>query len=301
MLFQTAALGGGITGKNGPAVAVSLPPIDSLVQGVMDGVGVPTLLMASGGSPHAQSLRPSQVRAIANADLVFWVGPAMETFLDRPMATLPPARIVTLMDSPEIHLLPSRTSNAHGVKAVAPEFDHDHDHGAYDPHIWLSPENARAVVAVAARRLSAIDPKHSAIYHKNAAALDLRLNALQQDIQAAVRPLRGRAFVVQHDAYHYFEAAFGLQSTAYISTLPERRPSARHIADVIALIKEKKAACLFSEPQFDPAQARAIAQETGVRLAQLDPIGATIKPGKSFYFELMERLKHDFVSCLGRR
>lgn len=296
----SSAFGADMAKGHPPKVAVSLPPLFALVEGVMAGIGTPSLLMTA-GSPHTQSLRPSQVRAIDRADLVFWVGPTMETFLARPMANIPTSRVVTLMERPEIHLLPARTSNAHGVKAAPPEFDakHDHDHGAYDPHIWLSPENARAIVAIAAHRLSAIDPANAAAYQKNADALDARLKAMKAQIAKALRPLHGRPFVVQHDAYHYFEAAFALQSTAYISTMPDRRPSARHIADVIALIRKTHASCLFSEPQFDPAQARAIARETGIRLARLDPIGADIPQGKDFYFKLMTRLKRDFVSCLG--
>ena len=71
-----------------PEVVASVAPIHSLVAAVMAGVGEPKLLVPPGASPHAYSLRPSEARALAGADIVFRVGPGLETFLDKPLAAL---------------------------------------------------------------------------------------------------------------------------------------------------------------------------------------------------------------------
>jgi len=124
---------------SGPAVVVSIKPIHALVAGVMDGIGEPHLLVDQASSPHTYSLRPSDARALQDADIVFWVSPALETFLDRPLDNLSgQANVVTLMETEGLNRFAYReggqwAEHDHGDHGHAGD-GHDHDKHGHDDH-----------------------------------------------------------------------------------------------------------------------------------------------------------------------
>ena len=273
-----------------PRVVASVMPIHSLVAAVMDGVGTPVLLLRGNMSPHGYSLRPSDARALARADAVVWVGAGFEVFLANALDGLAAeARVLELAKAPGVALLPAA---ADGDAA-----------DAYDPHLWLDPANGMAIASAIAALLTEIDPANAPRYRANAAALRVRLRALDQKIAARLAPLAGRAFVVYHDAYRYFERRYGLTPLGAITPNPERPPGARHIANLRAAMREAARAegtvCLFVEPQFTPRLAETLAADTGARIAVLDPLGADLAPGPDAYPALLEGLAESLAGCLG--
>lgn len=121
-----------------PNVVTSIKPVHSLVSGVMDGVGTPTLIVEGAGSPHTYALKPSKAKALADADVVFWVGPDLEAFLEKPIGTVASkAKSVALIDAHGLKKLPFREGgpfeahgdDAHGDHKTADKRD-NHDHGA---------------------------------------------------------------------------------------------------------------------------------------------------------------------------
>ena len=294
-------------------VVASIKPIHSLVAGVMQGAGAPTLLVEGAGSPHSYSLRPSKARALAEADLVFWVGPGLETFLIKPLTTLPAsARLVALSEAEGVRLLPTRAGGtwqdhaeeeeeeeAH-AEADADHADHaDHAPGAADLHVWLDPVNAAAMVGAIAAALSAADPERGALYAANAAALRTELERLNRDLAERLAPVRTQPFVVFHDAYRYFEDRYGLNAVGAISVSPERRPGARRLSAIRDRLAQLEAACVFAEPQFEPALVDTVVEGTSARRGVLDPMGAALEDGPQQYFELMKGLADALLACLG--
>jgi len=286
----------------GPRVVVSIPPLHSLVAGVMAGVGAPDLLIDGASSPHAYSLRPAAARALAAADAIFWIGPDLETFLPKPIATLAGrARVVTVMEDPEIKLFPVREGGAWEEDADA-EGAADSGtarQGRVDPHVWLDPRNAQRIVARAAEVLTEVDPGHAAAYQTNAQRLIADLATLEQEVAAKLAPVRTVPFIVFHDAYHYFEARFGLNAVGAFALSPGTAPGARRVAELHARIGEAGAACVFVEPQFEPAIVKAAVASTGARVAVLDPLGAGLSPGPGQYAQLLLALADNLAACLG--
>ena len=144
-----------------PRVETTIKPVHSLVAGVMTGMGTPNLLIQGTGSPHAYALRPSEARRLQEADVIFWVGPTLETFLTRPLTALARrARVVSLIDSPGLTRLETRNA---GIWKEETDHDHGHGHdekpGASDPHVWLDPANAAAMTKAIATALAAADPE----------------------------------------------------------------------------------------------------------------------------------------------
>ena len=290
-----------------PRVVVTIRPVHSLVATVMEGVGTPELLLKSASSPHSYALRPSDVRALEAADLVVWVGPELETFLERPLRALSPRATVLALERAEgVTLLPSReggTWEPHAQEGehaggAAPGHSDEEEH---DLHLWLSPANARAIVQALARALSALDPANAPRYARNAAQALEALERLDARLRDRLAPVRDRPFVVFHDAFAYFEAAYGLRAVGSITVTPEQAPGARRISELRAKVLALGAICVFREPQFEPRLVNTIIQGTQARTGTLDDLGAELPEGPGLYALLLERLADNLLDCLAPR
>lgn len=294
-----------------PNVVASIKPIHALVAGVMQGVAEPRLLV-KGGSPHGYVLRPSEARALANADLVVWVGHELEGFLEKPLATLgKQARQLALLETLHDQLLPLREGGAWEEHAHEETTEHHHpqhaevepaadhpDHpaaGERNAHLWLSPRLAMQIVAQAADLLSEIDPAHRDRYQENARQLRERLASLDRRLADRLAPVKAVPYIVFHDAYQYFETAYGLNVVGSITLDPERQPGARRISEIRAKIKTLNARCVFSEPQFEPRLVATIIEGTGARSGVLDPLGAELPTGPDSYFQLLDQLADNLL------
>jgi zinc transport system substrate-binding protein len=277
-----ALLGSASTYAAAPRVVVSILPVHSLVAGVMEGIGAPELLVRGGASPHATSLRPSDARTLAHAELVIWVGEGLETFLIKPIRGLAKnAQVIELINAPGV---------------IVAKGGGEHDHG--DPHIWLSTTNARAIIKAAVNALIKIDSENTARYRANAKKLQTRLSRLHTDIEQKLVPVRNAPYVVFHDAYDAFEREFGLRSVGAVTINPDRKPGARKLARLRRDIARHNAHCVFAEPQFRPALIKTLIAGTNARMGILDPMGAALKPGPNAYFKLMRKMAAALSKCL---
>ena len=282
-------------------VVVSIKPVHSLVSYVMDGVGKPSLLVDGSASPHTFQLKPSHATMLQEADVVFWIGEDLESFLEDPLDSIAnDARKVTLMESDQIDLLKFREKNVFEDH----HDDHDeheghddpgHPHGEHDIHFWLDPEIAKTIVSIASEELSAIDPANKSIYSSNAANA---INDLDQLIDNTRSKINSDAtYIVFHDAYQYFEQRFGIEVIGALTVNPEVLPGAKQLAEIREVIEHESVNCLFSEPQFNPSIAETIASDTGIKSAVLDPLGAELEPGKDLYFDLIGDMASSFENC----
>lgn len=301
-------------------VVASIKPIHSLVASVMEGVGEPGLIVEGAGSPHTYALKPSQAQMLEDADLVFWIGHELEAFLEKPLEAIATnARSVELMDAHDLVKLEFREGGAfdshehddedehadhedhddHDHEKHADHDDHDeHAHGSYNPHIWLDPINAKALVHEIEEALAKADPDNAETYETNAAALADRLDQLTAEVSAELQPVREYGYVVFHDAYQNFEMRFGLSAAGSITVSPEVIPGAERIRELRAKVQELGATCVFSEPQFEPKIVGTVAEGTSAKTGVLDPLGAAIDVGPELYFALIRNMSTSFKTCL---
>lgn len=309
LLALAAALGAASPAlAEAPKVVASIKPVHSLVAAVMEGVAEPALIVRGAASPHTYAMKPSDAKALAAADLVFWIGPELEAFLDKPVtANARKATSVALLEAPGVTLLDAREGGAWEAHDHGHEHKHEHKHDHEDEHghdevnthIWLSPANARAMVAAIAEALAAKDPANAAAYTANAERTARSIDALDAELKAALAPVAGKPFVVFHDAYQYFEAQYGLNGVGAITVNPERRPSAKRLSEIRAKIGGLGAACVFAEPQFEPALVNTIVEGTPAKKGVLDPEGADLKDGPGLYPALMRNIAASLKDCLG--
>jgi zinc transport system substrate-binding protein len=309
-LAGTLIFSGTVLAADPVKVVASVKPIHSLVAGVMKGVAEPGLLVKGAASPHSFNLRPSDARALNQADLVFWVGEDLETFLTKPIQSLAgKAQPVALMEESGLTLLPTREGGAwekhedHAHEAghddhAHEDHAHEDEHGTHDAHVWLDVDNARKMVATIAGKLSERDSANAARYQANAASLTERLTALDAELKTTLAPIKERPFVVFHDAYHYLEDRYGLNAVGAITVSPDQRPSAQRLSQLRSKISSLDAACVFAEPQFEPTLVATVVEKTAAKRGTLDPLGAALDDGPELYFTLMRGMAASLVSCL---
>lgn len=288
-----------LSGSAQPRVVVSIVPLHSLVANVMQDVGEPVLLIKGGGSPHDYALRPSDVRVLGGADVVFWMAETLESFLVKPLRSMDSVRSIELLDTPGLAPLPMRA----GGVWQAHEPEQEAQFGGvrrqdYDPHVWLDPRRAGAMANHIAAVLSDIDPANAGAYARNAGRLTERLGSLETEIAEWLAPVRDVPYIVFHDAYQYFEHRFATNAVGSITVSPERLPGARRIVEIRAIIRERGARCIFREPQFRPALVGILLEDTDAVSGVLDPLGTTLEPGPDAYFELLHDLADSLRACL---
>jgi zinc transport system substrate-binding protein len=278
----------------GPLVAVSIRPVQAIAAEVMGGVARPQLLLDSAASLHAHVLRPSEARLLTQARVVFWIGPPLETFLAKPLEALAgKAWVVALIDAQGVETLPAR---AGGV------WESGHVSGAGprppDGHIWLDPRNAVAMANAMADTLAVADPANAERYWANAEAFSRSAMALDKDLHARLASVRAKPFLVLHDATQYLEARYRLAALGSISVTPDQPPGARRLAAIQERLREAKAVCIFTEPQFEPKTVQMLVEGSGARTGVLDPEGTALKDGPGLYFTLLRGLADEVLRCL---
>lgn len=298
-----------VTAAESPEVVVSIKPIHSLVSSIMEGVATPTLLVKK-GSPHAYTLRPSEARALANADLVIWVGHEMESFLEKPLQTVAVnAQKLALAEQLEPSLLKTRSGTEwddhdddHHDEDGGDHDEHEHEaghhHGVMDLHLWLDPKMAQKIVVESTKKLIEIDPEHAVQYQANADKLTMRLTTLDENLKQKLAPVKTVPYLAFHSAYQYFEAAYGLNAVGSVTIDPDRKPGAKGISEIRERVKNTGARSVFSEPQFESSLVQTIIEGTGATTGILDPLGSDIEQGPEAYFILLNNLADNLVAGL---
>ncbi|CAI8966355.1 zinc transport system substrate-binding protein [Pseudomonas jessenii] len=277
-------------------VLTSIKPLQLIAAAVQDGVAIPEVLLPPGASPHNYALRPSDVRKVQSVDLLYWIGPDMEGFLPRVLngRTLPN---VAVQDLPGMKLRHFAEDN-HSHAEEADEHDHDHRPGSLDAHLWLSPVNARVIATKMAADLSAADPANAARYQSNLKAFDERLDALDARLKKRLADVQGKPYFVFHEAFDYFEDAYGLKHVGVFSVAAEVQPGAQHVAAMRARLQEVGKTCVFSEPPLRPRLAETLVAGLPVKLAELDALGGYTPATSQGYEQVLEKLGNDLAGCL---
>ena len=305
-------------------VVTSIKPIHSLASYLMDGVAKPDLIVDGYASPHGFAMKPSHAKMLQNADIVFWVGEDLENFLEKPLDSIAAkAEKIELMEIKGLVKLKFRERNIfddhddHGHKKKDDHDDHDHDdhakkkdghddhddhdgheghhHGEFDPHIWLDPINAKVILFEMSKHLIENDPSNESAYRANLSKAYKDIDKLTSDVTAELN--ESTASIVFHDAYQYFEERFKVNILGAFTVNTDVLPGAEQLAEIREVIEHDKVACVFSEPQFNPNIIKAVAKDIDIKTGVVDPLGATLTPGKGLYFDLIKNMSKSFKGC----
>lgn len=295
-----------------PKVVTDIPPVHALVAQVMGELGTPELLLARGADEHDFQLKPSQAGAVAEADLVVWIGPELTPWLDGAMDGRPEgASALALLDAEGTvrRAYGEAKQDEHGHEeehghedehAQEDGHDHGHDHGSEDPHAWLDPGNAQVWLGLIAADLGRLDPENAATYQANATAASERIAALDAELAALLAPVKDKPLVTFHDAFGYFVDHYGLTFAGSIALGDASSPGAARLAELRGELEAGGVVCIFPEVQHDPTLVEQLAEGTAVKIGgALDPVGSSLEPGPEVYAALLSGMAKTIADCAG--
>ena len=280
--------------------------VSAVTQGV-DGVEVERLNTGSVSCLHDYTLSMTDMKKLEKADVIAMNGAELESFMEDALATSDAVVIdcsqgIELLENlshhhveeesehvhseeeehlhgeDEVHDHTGETEHEHEDKHAEEESsvldEHGHDHGHWDPHYWLDPENAGQMVCTLAEGLMQLDPEHAQVYESN------RSSAMAQlyDCAAQMRKILFESgvdipgLITFHDGFQYFAHAFGLPLLEAIEEEAGSEASAKEIVEITGLVNEYQLPVIFTEYNGSDATAKAISRETGCQVAQLSMI-----------------------------
>jgi zinc transport system substrate-binding protein len=273
--------GGGGDGDK-PKVDVSIFPLYDLVRRVGGDRLDVQLVLQPGKTEHAYDPTPKEMARLQNAKLGITVGLDMDTWAEQVMQGTKVVHVGDVVKTMPIAVEPIGEDEAHG----SGEKDADDKPGAPDPHVWMDPLRMVDAVDTIAKELTALDPKGKDAYAKNADAVKASLRALDGKIAARAKAWSKHVIVTFHGSMSYYAKRYGVTIAAVVEPLAGKEPTAKYITEVLDAIKRGKASALFTEPQFDPAPGKTIADQADIPLGELDPVGGVA--GRDSYEKLLE-------------
>lgn len=308
-----------------PRIVTDMPVTASLVTQVLGDLGNAELLLDQSSDPHDFQLRPSQAQALQEAELLIWMGPEMTVWLEDAASQLGADHQMQLLHQPGTVLREYAEAGAddhdHAAEDEHDHGDHDHeeeatgdhddhsdhanethgdghDHGAFDPHAWLDPDNGALWLGLIAERLAEADPDNAGTYRANAAVATEVLSALDTQLQQELAPARALPFVSFHDAYGYFTDHFGLPEAVTVAIGDASAPSAARLQEVRARIEASSARCAFTEVGHSPRMIATAVEGLGLIMGgEISPTGVDIEEGSMLYGELLTQLAGQVSAC----
>lgn len=254
-----------------------------------------TTLVGPDGDAHVYQPTPADARALAGARVVFVNGLGFEGWITR-LVRSSTTRATVVTATRGIVPLKAEGGHSHG-------HGHGHSHGEHDPHIWQNPLLVRAYAENIRDALIAADPEGAETYRANAATYIGRLEALDAEIKTlfAHVPADRRRVLIAHDAFQYFEKAYGFEFIAPRGVSTDAEPSAQQVARLIRQIRERRIAAVFMENVTDPRLVRRIAEETGARVGGSLFSDALSPPGgpAATYLDLIRHNARTLAEALG--
>ncbi|HIF89524.1 MAG TPA: ABC transporter substrate-binding protein [Candidatus Thioglobus sp.] len=266
-----------------PSVVVSIKPIHSIVSSLMQGVGVPQLLLETNESAHGFHIRPSQVMAIENADLIVSIDPKFEAGLANILSTYSASSQLIIS---ELNLANFYTFRGNG------------EAGEHDYHLWLDVNNVRAVAKHLANRLIKIDADNTSTYSRNLEALNVKLLQLHKDNNAQLAELAEINFANYSDTIQYFEKSYNLNQPIIITPYHGARLSIRGVLNAKKKMKQQQVKCLLHTNEISLEKTDVIVEGVAIMRNEISILGNELESGPDQYFNLMKNLTSQISQCL---
>lgn len=271
-------------------VVTSIKPLELLVLSVAEEDVEITNLVPAGSSPHTYTMKPSQRRALENADRVFWIGPQLETFLTR------------LLEGAELRnrtvALGPEEADEEGHHHEQPHHGDGHNHGDSDPHVWLDPALALEMADRIRQSLSELPGADATKLEQRLSQFREKLSVAESEIREKLQSLEDISLFTYHDAFSRYAEHYGLEVEGVLTLNPEVSPGARHMAEVQKQLRNAKNPCLLTEPQFQRDWWQGITGGMDITLAEWDPLAGDITPSANSYIDFQHDIADSVLRCL---
>jgi zinc transport system substrate-binding protein len=283
--------------ERGLRILTSVFPLKEFAAAVVGDRGEAALLLPPGAGVHTWQPRPGDLVRLTECDLFIHVGAGLEPWLPGLMKGLAGRRPEALEVSAGLPLLPSGEEAGHE--------DEEHDHGEFDPHVWLDPDLAVRIVGAIRERLTLLDPGGESVYRRNAAGLEERLRDLDSRCREGLRGCSGKAIILAgHAAFGYLARRYGLEQIALYGMSPDSQPTPAKLIEIVHMARARGVTAVFAENSESPALARSLSRELGVRILVLNPAHNLTRSeirARTTYFDIMEANLRSLEDGLGCR
>ncbi len=258
------------------SVAASIRPLQLIAAAITEEVSQPQLVMDGSQDPHHPSLRPSQRRAMNQADIFIWIGPQLETGMEAIIGELD-ALVITVINLDGLTVYPLNAS--------------------VDPHVWLDSNNAGIIADALAANLIELDRENEARYLQNLARFRSGLKSLENELGKTVDPDSFPAFAVYHNGYQYFEKQLGLFHLTSFTDNEEVQPGIRRVMEIKSLLNASDVNCIVVDPAVNSGNLQNQLERDNLRFISVDVLAHDIPLSGDGYFQFMQKLAANFASC----
>lgn len=279
-------------------VATSFYPLTFVVEHIGKDMIDVYQISSQGADPHTYEPTPQQLERVYNADLLVFNGLGQDAWADRIQQDLKnqgtniliATESVSLMDAEEDH------DDHHG------EEEHEkHDHGTWDPHVWLDPLLLKQIAESVAAELTRLDPKNAPAYKENTESFTSALEELHSEIQEGLNDCTLNSVIVSHDAFRYLANRYNFETLEIAGLSPSADPSPARLAELSKLAEDKGIRHVFFETHVSPALSNTLAGEIGAETLVLHSIEALTSDEQTkgiTYFDLMRQNLHNLRTAM---
>ncbi|MPZ90990.1 MAG: zinc ABC transporter substrate-binding protein [Actinobacteria bacterium] len=275
-----------------PKIIAAFYPLEFVAAEIAGGNAGVTNLSPPGVEPHDLELAPDQIRSLAQADLVLYIGEGFQPAVEDVVGELSGTAVIDGLEAQDELI--------EGGDPHEDEEGHEDEleEGATDPHVWLDPTRVASLGHAVAAEMERIDPDNADVYEDSAVALTDALAGLDEEYSAALENCEDNELVVSHEAFGYLTERYGLEQVGVSGIDPESEPSPGRMAEVAEFAREHEVTTIFFEEQVAPDIAQVIADEVGAGVEVLDPLEFP-PDGGSDYFDVMRTNLDSISSALG--
>lgn len=262
--------------KDGSKIAATIFPLYDIVKNVAGQEVETILILAPGASPHTFDPSPQEIRELRGSKAVFAIGHGLDDWSIKLAQSAGVERIINV--DKNIKLL-KNTQKSYGKEEA------EHKYSEIDPHYWLSVINAKLIAKQAKDELSELFPEKAQAFENNFVNYETQLDTLNRQTNQALSSLENKDIATFHSAWNYFARDHGINIVATFEEFPGEQPTPKYLAEFQEKIKNENVNVIFSEPQFSTIEVKPIANDLGVKISILDPIGGV--EDRSTYIELI--------------
>lgn len=253
------------------------------------------LVVPQGVEPHDWEPDTDVIKNLESADIFVYNGAGLESWTDKVLGSIDNKNIVTVEASKGVDILKSDHSDEED------NHEDEHSHGGLDPHVWLSPINAKKELENIKNSFIEVDPENKDYYEKNYEEYSKKFDELDQKYREELSELKENKIVVSHEAYGYLCKEYGLEQIGIQGVNAETEPDAKKMAEIIDFIRENNVNTIFTEELIDPKVSDVIASETGAEIKVLSPVEGLSQEeidNNEDYLSIMQRNLDNLVGAL---
>ncbi len=273
-------------------IITTIKPIQAIVAAISNDYVDSFQLIPDYASPHGYNFKPSDIRKVKNADVIFRIDEHMEVMLNPAFENLSAkTELVSLAEVEGVNLLSvSNTSKL--------EEDDHHYHGNIDFHIWTSPQNTLAMANSIAKILVKLDPVNESYYQQNLESFSHKLKLVSAEISKALATEQNKPYIVFHDSWQYFAEAFNLKKPFVMSMHEGFAPGAKKISEIRDKISTDNIGCIFTSPNIKLAQIKPIIEKLQLKTIEIDVLARKFDLNQDTYVNWLKNMGQQVSACL---